>query len=151
VRFRGKRRPLNAGERSQRERYYQLGNTPVTGLQLPLARSAGLSFVLSTTAIHGENHAKLLFHNLTLFHWLFFQAGERLICRVTGPRRFPLPNHVTGVEIFFEREERDFFNITRKFTLNPKRIASLSPRVARLASPARTELPWVTRPKPAQL
>src|SRR4030095_7349288 len=52
---------------------------------------------------HRESHAKgLLFHNLTAFHWfLVLQGEERLICRVTGPRRFPPPNHATGFEIFF--------------------------------------------------
>jgi hypothetical protein len=45
-----------------------------------------------------------------VFIGFWFSGGERLICRVTGPRRFPLPNHATGFEIFFGREERDFLN-----------------------------------------
>jgi hypothetical protein len=32
--------------------------------------------------------------------FLCFSGDERLICPVTGPRRFPPPNHATGFEIF---------------------------------------------------
>jgi hypothetical protein len=32
-----------------------------------------------------------------------FSGDERLICRVTGPRRFPPPNHAKDFELFFLR------------------------------------------------
>jgi hypothetical protein len=31
-----------------------------------------------------------------VFIGFWFFSDERLICRVTGPRRFPPPNHATG-------------------------------------------------------
>ena len=48
-----------------------------------------------------------------------FSGDERLICRVTGPRRFPPSNHATGSEKSFlgrKKAVEDFLSITRKPT-----------------------------------
>ena len=73
------------------------------GLKVPLARAAGPILVLSTTAIHGQSRAKeLMFHNVTFLLLSFgFTGDQRLVCRVTSPRRFPRANHATRFEIFF--------------------------------------------------
>jgi len=50
----------------------------------------------------------LIFHNLTVFHLFLvfgFSGDERLICRVTGSRRFPPPNHATSFEVFLGEEK----------------------------------------------
>src|SRR5262249_5646412 len=47
-----------------------------------------------------------MFHNFALFSLSSsFSSDQRLICGVTGPRRFPPPNHATGFEIFFRDEK----------------------------------------------
>jgi hypothetical protein len=41
----------------------------VSGLKVPLARTADPSLVLSTTAVHGESHSnEFMFHNLAFIH-----------------------------------------------------------------------------------
>jgi hypothetical protein len=37
------------------------------------------------------------------FSFLLSQGGERLVCRVTSPRRFPPPDHATGFEKFLRK------------------------------------------------
>src|SRR5262249_46457224 len=47
-----------------------------------------------------------------------YSGGERLVCRVTSPRRFPSPNHATGFKLFLGKEKtvEDSLSITRKPT-----------------------------------
>jgi hypothetical protein len=37
-----------------------------------------------------------------------FSGDERLICHVTGPRRFPPPNHATSFEIIGEKSGEEY-------------------------------------------
>ena len=79
-------------------------------------RVAGPSFVLSTTATHGESHAKeLMFHNVTSFRFCSRRAPDLVVSPAQGPFRRPITPRGLKKDVGERKEKSRETLLARRF------------------------------------